>query len=77
MSGHRQLQIHQRLDVGAVEVKYALAKRKQAKRGDDPDDAQHRSDPQHHGHVPGLGLILVVNIVIGDGQDIGLDQWLA
>jgi len=41
MSGHRQLQIHQRLDVRPVEVKDTFAKIKQAKRGHDPDDAQH------------------------------------
>jgi hypothetical protein len=58
MSAHGQLQVHQRLDVGAVEVKDALAKIKRAKGGDDPDDAQHRGDPQHHAHVPGLGLCL-------------------
>ena len=69
MPGHGQFQIHQRLDVVAVKVKYALAQVKQAKCGHHSDDAQHRGDPQHQAHVPGLGLILVMNIVIGDGQD--------
>jgi hypothetical protein len=69
MSGHGQLQIHERLDVRAVEVECALAKIKQAKRGHDADDAQHRGNAQHHAHVPGLGLILVMNVVIGNGQD--------
>ena len=68
MSGDRQLQVHQRLDVSAVEMKYALAEIKQAKRGHDADDAQHRGDPQHQAHVPGLGCVLVMNIVVGDGQ---------
>ena len=54
---------------GAIEVKYALAQIKQAKGSHHPDDAQHRGDPQHQAHVPSLGLILVMNIVIGDGED--------
>ena len=69
MSRHGQLQIHQRLDVCTVEMKYAFAEIKQAKSGDHPDDAQHRGDPQHHAHVPGFRLIFVMNIVIGNGQD--------
>jgi hypothetical protein len=40
MSGHGQLQVHQRLDMRAVEVKDALANIKQAKSRDDPDDAE-------------------------------------
>ena len=69
MSGHGQLQIHQRLNVRTVEMKDALTEIKQTKGGHDPNDAQHRGDPQHQAHIPGLGLILVMNIVIGNGQD--------
>ena len=69
MSRHGQLQVHQSLDVRMVEVKYPLSKIEQAKRGDDSHDAQHRRDPQHQTHVPGLWLILVMNVVIGDGQN--------
>ena len=47
MTSHGQLQVHQRLDMGAVEMKDALAKIKQAKRGHDANDAQDRGDPQH------------------------------
>jgi hypothetical protein len=35
MTGHRQLEIHQRLDMGAVEMEDALAEIKESKRGDD------------------------------------------
>ena len=69
MSGHRQFQVHQRLDMCAVEMKDALAEIKQAKRGHDPDEAQDGGDAQHHAHVPSFGLILVMNVVIGNGQD--------
>ena len=30
---------------------------------------KYRGNPQHHAHVPGFGLILVMDVVIGDGQD--------
>ena len=33
------------------------------------DEAQYRGDSQHQAHVPGFGLILVMNVVIGNGQD--------
>ena len=69
MPGNGQLQVHQRLDVRAVEVKDALAEIKQAERRDDPDYAQHRGDPQDQPHVPSLGLVLVMDVVIGDGED--------
>ncbi len=69
MSRHGQLQIHQRLDVRTVEMKDALAEIKQAEGGGDPDNAQHCGYPQHHVHVPGLGLVFVMNVVISDGQD--------
>jgi len=38
MSSHGQLQVHQSLDVRAVEMEYALPKIEQAKRGRDADD---------------------------------------
>ena len=69
MSGHGQLQIHQRLDVRPVEVKDTFTEIKQAEGGDDPDDALHRGDSKHHVHIPCLGLILVMNVIIGNGQD--------
>ena len=69
MAGDRQLQIHQRLDMGAVEVEDALTEIEQAEGGHHADNAEHRGGPQHHPHVPGLGLVLVVNVVIGNGQD--------
>lgn len=56
MSGHGQLQAHQRLDVRAIEVKDALAEIKPQEGEDDPDEPQYRSDFQHYAHVPGLGL---------------------
>ena len=52
-----------------VEMKDALTEIKQAEGGDDPDDAQHCGYTQHHVHVPCLGLILVMDVVIGDRQD--------
>ena len=57
MPRHGQLQINQRLDVRTVEVKDALTEVKQAEGGNDPDDAQHRGDPQNHAHVPGFGIM--------------------
>ncbi len=50
-------------------MKDTLTEIKQSEGGDDPDDTQHRGNPQHQTHVPGLGLILVMNVVISDGQD--------
>jgi hypothetical protein len=67
--GHRQHQIHQRLQLRAVEVEHAVAEVEQAERGDRADDAQHRGDAQNQAHVPGFGLVLVMHVVVGDGQD--------
>ena len=50
-------------------MKDPLAEIKQAEGGDDPDESQHRGNPQHHAHVPGFRLVLVFNVVIGDGQN--------
>ena len=69
MSGNRQRQVHQRLEMRMVEVKHLVAKVEEAKRGNWADDAQYGGHPEHEAHVPGLGLILVVNVVVGDGQD--------
>ena len=52
-----------------AEVKHAVAKEKQAKRGDRADKTQHRGDPQNQAHVPGFGLVPVADIVIGNGED--------
>ena len=67
--GHRQQQIHQRLQLRMAQVKDAVTKVKEAKRGNRADQAQHRRDPQHQAHIPGLGLFLVMNVVIGDRQN--------
>ena len=69
MSGHRQHQVHHRLQLRMVEVEHLVAQVEQAEGGDGADDAEHRGDPEHQAHVPGLGLILVANVVVGDGQD--------
>ena len=74
MACHGKLQVHQRLDVRVVEVKYALAKIEKTECGCDSDQAEHCGDTQHQAHVPGLGLILVVHIVIGDRQDCSIVQ---
>src|ERR1700722_13395899 len=69
MSGDRQFQVHQGLYVSAVEVKDALSKVKQPECRHDSDDTQHGGDPQYEAHVPGFGLVLVLDVVISDGQD--------
>ena len=69
VSCHGHLQVHHRLDVRMVEMKNLSAKVKQAENGDGADDAQYRGDPQHQAHVPGFGLIPVINVVIGNRQD--------
>jgi hypothetical protein len=33
------------------------------------NDFQYRRNTQYHSHIPGLRLILVMNVVISDGQD--------
>ena len=52
-----------------VEVKYAFAQKEKTKRGHDPDDAQHGGYSEHQAHVPCLGFVRVVNVVIRDGKD--------
>ncbi len=37
--------------------------------GDRTDDTEHGGDTEHEAHVPGFGLILVVDVVVGDRQD--------
>ena len=69
MPGHGQLQIHQRLDVVAIDMEDSLGEEEQAEGRHDSDDPEHRRDPQHHAHIPGFGLVLVVDVVVGDGQD--------
>ena len=69
MSGNGQFQVHQRLDMCAIEVEYAFGQIEQTESGNDTDDAEHGGDAKHHVHVPCLGLVLVVNIIIGDRQD--------
>ena len=69
MPSHRKLQVHQGLDVQTVKVKNALAEIEQTERRDNPDESQHCGDCQHEAHVPGLGLVFVLNIVIGNRQN--------
>ena len=69
MSGYGQLQVHQRLSVCAVEMKYALGKVEEAERGHDSDNAQHGRDPQHQAHIPFLGPIAVMHLVISDREN--------
>ncbi len=52
----------------------ALTEIKQAKRSHHSDNAQHRGDPEHQAHVPGLGLVFVMNVVVSDGQDGSIVQ---
>ena len=69
MTGYGQLQIHERLDAVAVQMKHPLPQIEQTKRRDYPDNAEHGRDPEHQPHVPGLGLVFVMHVVIGDGQN--------
>jgi len=57
MPRHRQLQIHQRSDELAVQVKHALTEIKQPERRDYPGHPQHCGNPQHDMHVPGFRCI--------------------
>src|ERR1700691_44913 len=69
MSGYGQLQVHQRLSVCAVEMKYALGKVEEAERGHDSDNTQNGRDPQHQAHIPFLGPIAVMHLVISDREN--------
>ena len=72
MSGHGQLQIHHGLGVRAVEMKHALCEVKQAKCGDHTDDSQHCGDAENHAHIPRFGLILIMNIIVGNGENCAI-----
>src|SRR5579872_7139312 len=50
-------------------MKYALSKIEEAERGYDADNAQHGRDPQHQAHIPFLGPVAVMHLVIGDGEN--------
>ena len=69
MSGHRELQVHESLNVQSVEMEDALSEIEQTERSDNSDDSQHRGDCQHEPHVPGFGLVLVLDVVVGDRKD--------
>lgn len=43
-----------------------ITNEKSAKRSDRAGGTQQRGDPQHQAHVPRLGLILVMDIVMGE-----------
>jgi hypothetical protein len=45
VTGYRQFEIHQRLDMGAVEMEDALAEIEEAESGNDADDSEDRSFP--------------------------------
>src|SRR5579872_6676620 len=54
---------------GTVDMKNTLAEIKQAKRVDHPDDTDHAGDGQDQAHIPGLGPVLVMDVVISNRQD--------
>ncbi len=74
MPGHREFQVHHRLRVPAIEMKHPLGQEEQAECRHHSDHAQHGGDPQHQAHVPGLGPIAVMHIVVGNRQDRGIIQ---
>ena len=45
MTGYRQFEIHQRLDMGAVEMEDALAEIEEAESGNDADNSEDRGFP--------------------------------
>ncbi len=67
MTGYLQVEIHQGLDMGAVEMEDALTDIKEAKRGDDADNAENCLYAQNGAHIPRFWLVPVDDIVIGDG----------
>jgi hypothetical protein len=69
MPGHGSFRYISVWTVQAVHVEDALAKIEQRKRGDNADDSQHGGDAQHAPHVPGFGLVSVVNVVVSDRQN--------
>ncbi len=69
MAGDRQLEVHQRLDARAIEVKYPIGQVEQAEGGRDAENTQHRGHTQDDAHVPGLRLVAIVDVVIGDRED--------
>ena len=67
--GHREFEVHQRLEHFAAEVEHALAEIEQAETREDPRHPQHRGESQHVRHVPSLGSSGPGRAVVGDRQD--------
>ncbi len=55
--------------VGGQDEKRAHQDKIMPNAGDNANNAQHCGNPQHHMHIPCFGLIFIMNIIIGDGQD--------